>query len=30
MIDSVNGLQLCEEANFGAQNCQHSTNDGAR
>lgn len=25
-----NGLRLCEEADFGAQNCQDSTNVDAR
>jgi hypothetical protein len=27
---SANGLRLCEEADFGAQNCQDSTNVDAR
>ncbi len=27
---AVNVLRLCEEADFGAQNCQHSTKVDAR
>ena len=27
---ATNGLRLCEEADFGAQNCQHSTKVDAK
>jgi hypothetical protein len=27
---AANGLRLCEEADFGAQNCQHTTKVDAR